>query len=247
MQYKVAMPLNKTRYNQQEDNSTVHICCKLNRRRSFALTRKNSRDYYCRVYSTLVFPLVIVIITVVIRAAIITQRIKVHENRGKFVGGLIIRFEARWVFYICEWRAELKRDTRTPRVRGTYTPVHTYATGRNSLFFSCSHDRPPCQCVDALNWLVILIEFHYPPARQWTASFNEREWTGRAAAFSALDYRKTFHARLLSRRFKKRRQSERHKSRSRPRGKNISRHLANACRWLKPRLIFLTTNQMRSM
>lgn len=177
-----------------------------------------------------VFPLVIVIITVVIHAAIITQRIKVLENRGKFVSGLIIRFEARWVFYICEWR----------RIKETHIhrACHTRARRGNSLFFS-SRDRPPCQCVDALNWLVILIEFHYPSARQWTASFNEREWTGRAAAFSALDYRKTFHARLLSRRFKKRRQSERHKSywRSRVHCENIFHHArvkCPMCCWLSP-------------
>lgn len=115
-----------------------------------------------------VFPLVIIIITVVICTAIIAQRAKVFENRGKFVGELIIRFEARRIFYICELR----------RIKETHAChvvcVNITRKGIPSLFFF-SRARPPCQCVDALNWLVILIEFHYSSARQWTASFNERE------------------------------------------------------------------------
>lgn len=67
-------------------------------------------------------------------------------------------------------RAELKRHTDAA--------VCQHA-GEFPLFFSSHAPRPPCQCVDALNWLVILIEFHYSSARQWTASFNEREWTVR--------------------------------------------------------------------
>lgn len=33
-------------------------------------------------------------------------------------------------------------------------------------FFRFERARPPCQCADVLNWLVILIEFHYTPGRQ---------------------------------------------------------------------------------
>lgn len=33
-------------------------------------------------------------------------------------------------------------------------------------FFRLERARPPCQCADVLNWLVILIEFHYTPGGQ---------------------------------------------------------------------------------
>lgn len=83
-------------------------------------------------------------------------------------------------------------------------------------FFRLERARPPCQCADVLNWLVILIEFHYTPGGQSLgAGFKctlERVALihGCAARAHARTHarnarQKPFHGRLSTRRFKKRR------------------------------------------
>lgn len=161
------------------------------------------------------FSLVIIIIAVVIRRGYYhsEQRTKVSGKQRKICRRInYIRFEARARRIAPTFvnRAELKRHTCTPSC------VNASAARGNSLslFFSSHAPRPPCQCVDALNWLVILIEFHYSSAWQWTARRSTSEnkprgrgkegvarggGIGRAAAFSALDYRKTLHMRVWQR------------------------------------------------
>jgi len=175
------------------------------------------------IWLMLIFHIVIIIISVIIRAGIIARRIKVLENRGKFVGGLIIRFEPRRIFCICQSR----------RIKETCNPQRQHARQRNPLF---SSRRPPCQCVDALNWLVILIEFHYPPTRQWTErrSTNENE-RAEQPHFPRLITEKRFTRACRAGDSKKRGQFAWHKSCGRLRCENVFRRARvkrPARRWL---------------